>query len=180
MALLTRPQIEGALRRLGELALQHGESIELLAVGGAVMVLAYEARLATHDVDAVSLKPGLSPLVRGLVKQVAEELDWPDDWLNDGARSFLVGLSDGGVIYAAPGIIVHCPALTQLLAMKLSAWRDDVDIQDADRLLRELADLGDEDQEALWAAVEPFVVPGQELKARYAFLDLWESIYGHD
>lgn len=37
LALLTRIQIENALRRLGELALQHGESIELLAVGGAVM-----------------------------------------------------------------------------------------------------------------------------------------------
>ena len=36
MTLLTRAQIEDALRRLGELAQQHGESIELLAVGGAV------------------------------------------------------------------------------------------------------------------------------------------------
>ncbi len=28
--------------------------------------------------------------------------------------------------------------------------------------------------------IEPYVVPGQALKARYAFLDLWESIYGND
>lgn len=52
MALLTRSDIENALRRLGELALQQDESIELLAVGGAAMVLGYDARLATHDVDA--------------------------------------------------------------------------------------------------------------------------------
>jgi hypothetical protein len=121
LTLLTRVQIEAALRRLGELALQHGETIELLAVGGVVMVLAYDARLATHDVDAIALHPEAAQLTRELAKQVAEELDWPPDWLNDGAKGFLIGLSDGGVIYAAPGIVVHCPTLAQLLAMKLSA-----------------------------------------------------------
>lgn len=111
MTLLTRVQIEDALKRLGDLALQqHGESIELLAVGGAVMVLAYDARRATHDVDAVTLQPELARLVRGLAEQVAKELDWPVDWLNDGAKGFMMGLSDGGVIYAAPGTlcVTHC------------------------------------------------------------------------
>lgn len=180
MTLLTRVQIEAALRRLGELALQHGETIELLAVDGVVMVLAYDARLATHDVDAIALHPEAAQLARELARQVAEELDWPPDWLNDGAKGFLIGLSDGGVIYAAPGIVVHCPTLVQLLAMKLSAWRDDVDIQDAGLLLRALVGESEGDQETCWAMIEPFVVPGQALKARYAFLDLWESTYGND
>jgi hypothetical protein len=76
-------QIEDALKRLGILALQHGESVELLAVGGAV-------------------------------------------------------------------------------------------------LLRELIGECGDDQEVCWAMTEPFVVPSQALKARYAFLDLWESIYGNN
>lgn len=177
MALLTRVQIEDALCRLGELALQQGESIELLAVGGAVMVLAHQARLATHDVDAISLQPEQAHFIRELASQVAVELDWPTDWLNDGAKGYLMGLSEGGIIYDAPGIVVHCPAPAQLLAMKLSAWRDDVDIQDAGTLLREWVQGGDDEQEAYWTLIEPFVVPGQHLKARYAFLDLWESIY---
>jgi len=176
LALLARSDIERALRRLGELALQHGESIELLVVGGAAMVLAYDARLATHDVDAVALHPESAPLLRRLVQQVAEELHWPADWLNDGAKGFLMGWRDGGIIYTAPGIIVHCPAPEQLLAMKLAAWRDDVDIQDASRLLRELVDTPSQQLETVWAMIEPFIVPGQILKARYAFLDLWESI----
>ena len=180
MALLSRHDIENALRRLGELALQQGETIELLAVGGAAMVLAYDARLATHDVDAITLRPELARLVRMLVKQVAEELDWPTDWLNDGAKGFLMGVSDRGVIYAAPGIVVHSPTTAQMLAMKLSAWRDDVDIQDAGRLLRELIGERSEDQETFWSMTEPFVVPSQALKARYAFLDLWEATYGND
>lgn len=59
MTLLTRVQIEDALKRLGILALQHGESVELLAVGGVVMMLAYDARPSTHDVDAIVLQAGV-------------------------------------------------------------------------------------------------------------------------
>ena len=60
--------------------------------------------------------------------------------------------------------------------MKLSAWRDDVDIADARRLLAELR--GADDREQLWQSLTPFLQPGRELKARYAFDDLWEETHG--
>lgn len=71
---------------------------------------------------------------------------------------------------------MRSPGVPQLLAMKLSAWRDDVDIADARRLSEELGPA--HEQEAVWAMVQPFLVPGDELKAQYAFSDLWESVYG--
>ena len=138
------------------------------------MVLAYGARLATHDVDVFVFSPKEARIVRDFARQVALEFDWPDDWLNDGAKGFLVGISQGPVIFSAPGITVKRPSVAQLLAMKLSAWRDDVDIEDARRLLREL--IGSQDE--IWSLVEPYLVPGHELKAQYAFLDLWEDTYG--
>lgn len=55
------------------------------------------------------------------------------------------------------------------LAMKLSALRDDVDIEDA-RLL--LAHSGGE-REELWPKIEPHLVPERELKAWFAFENLW-------
>jgi hypothetical protein len=61
--------------------------------------------------------------------------------------------------------------------MKSTAWRDDVDIADARRLLEELGSKQGRDE--IWDAVQPFLVPGNELKAQYAFADLWESLYGH-
>ena len=140
------------------------------------MVLAYNARLATHDVDVFILSPKEARIARTLAQQVAQELKWPDDWLNDGAKGFLVGISKGPVIFSAPGIVVKRPEVAQLLAMKLSAWRDDVDIDDARRLLQELQG----SQSEIWQRVEPFLVPGQRLKAQYAFLDLWETTYGTD
>jgi len=59
----------------------------------------------------------------------------------------------------------------QLLAMKLSAWRDDLDIEDARLLLSQIP--GDRDR--VWKEVQPYLVPGRELKSQYAFEDLWES-----
>lgn len=75
---------------------------------------------------------------------------------------------------SAPGIEVRCPSFEQLLAMKLCAWRDDVDIADARRLLKELP--GDYNQ--TWSIVSQYLQPGSELKAMYAFDDLWEEIHG--
>lgn len=176
MATLARADILAALARLGELAEQQGQRIELLVVGGAAMVLAYNARLSTRDVDAVAVPPPEAQVLRTLVRAVASERGWADDWLNDGAKGYLIGVSRGPTVFTAPGIEVRIPSVPQLLAMKLSAWRDDVDIEDARRLLSEL----EGERDVLWQAVEPYLVPGDELKAYYAFLDLWESLHGAD
>lgn len=104
------------------------------------------------------------------------ERDWPEGWLNDAAKGYLVGLSLGPVVFSAVGIEVRRPSVAQLLAMKLSAWRDDVNIADARRLLSELR--AARRREDVWREVSPHLVPGDELKAQYAFLDLWESLYG--
>jgi hypothetical protein len=174
MATITRLEIVEALERLGQLAEAQGTKIELALVGGALMVLVYEARDSTRDVDAIILAPREASTVRELAQVVADERGWPDDWLNDGAKGFLIGLSHGPVVFSAPGIEVRSPAIAQLLAMKLSAWRDDVDIADARRLLQEMSSA----REDVWRAVEPFLVPGNELKAQYALVDLWEALYG--
>jgi hypothetical protein len=54
---LSKQEITQALQELGQLALEQGEPIELMVVGGALMVLAYDARTATKDVDALILAP---------------------------------------------------------------------------------------------------------------------------
>ncbi len=109
-----------------------------------------------------------------LANQVAEEFGWDSDWLNDGAKGYLVGLSQGPVIRSMPGLVIRRPSIEQLLAMKLCAWRDDVDIDDARTLLGELSGTTDE----IWNRVLPYLLPGRELKAKYAFADLWEQSHG--
>jgi len=178
MATFSREEIQDGLTRLGEMAQAQGLHVQLTLVGGAVMVLGYQARESTRDVDVVILSPRDAQLVRKFAKQVAEERDWPEDWLNDGAKGYMVGISDGPVLFSAPGIEARAPSLAQLLAMKLSAWRDDLDISDARRLLQEMGSGHNHDE--IWKNIEPFLVPGDELTAQYAFLDLWESLHGTD
>jgi predicted nucleotidyltransferase len=174
MAIFTRKEISEGIERLGQLAVESGIKIELILVGGALMVLRFRARESTRDVDVAILAPADAQKVRELARRVAEEHGWPDDWLNDGAKGYLIGLSSGPIVLSVPGIEVRSPSTEQLLAMKLSAWRDDVDITDASRLLEEMK--GDRDE--IWREVEPYLIPGDELKARYAYADLWEARRG--
>jgi hypothetical protein len=174
MANLTKQDVIDALTRLGQLAQKQNETIELVLVGGSLMVLLFGTRESTRDVDVLILAPPDIKRVRDMAKSVASERNWPDDWLNDAAKGFMIGLSQGPVVFSSPGIVVRRPAIEQLLAMKLSAWRDDVDIADARRLLQELPDAYNE----VWQKIVPYLQPGKQLKARYAFDDLWEALHG--
>ena len=173
MATMTREDVVASLTRLGELAAGEGKKIELVLAGGGVMVLVFGARQATRDLDVIIVPPSDPALVRRLAKVVASEHGWPEDWINDAVKGFMIGLSAGPVIHASSGIEVRRPAYEQLLAMKLCAWRDDVDIADAKRLMKEL----EGDYNEVWQIVEQYLQPGRELKARYAFDDLWEELH---
>lgn len=109
--------------------------------------------------------------VREIISEVGGELGLEKGWLNDGMKGFLHGVALGEIVLDEPGITVRALAPEQLLAMKLTAWRDDVDIEDA----RALLGLLEGEKDAVWTRVQPFLVPGRELKAQYAFEDLWET-----
>lgn len=176
MSLLSRTMILRALEALaGELeAMGTAQREEIVLAGGAALVLLYNAREATRDVDVCSTVSGGSAVLREAARRVAGTLDLPEDWLNDGAKGYLKGVLPGEVLLDRPGLLVRALEPRQLLAMKLSAWRDDVDINDARLLLPKVQG----QREEVWRAIEPFLVPGRELKARYAFEDLWESVHG--
>ena len=174
MATLTRDEIVTALRRLGTLAKAGGAKIEITLFGGALMALRYDARESTRDVDVVIKAPPDAAWVRSLAAQVAEEFGWPKDWLNDAVKGFVQNSSDSVLLLEFPGIAIRCPDPAQLLAMKLSAWRDDLDISDARRILQEMQGT----REDVLQRIQPFLIPGTELKAEYALMDLWESIHG--
>src|SRR5207247_4200355 len=87
---LTRARVIEALNLLGERALQEQVVLELCIYGGSAMMLAYNARDATRDIDAIvrPSEPG-----QRLAKAVAEELGLDESWLNDKVRLFV---SDSG------------------------------------------------------------------------------------
>ena len=108
---------------------------------------------------------------------VADELDLAGDWLNDGAKGFLTCESEGPVLHRSAGIVVRTLALPHLLALKLMAWRDDVDFRDALRILQALEEQRGVDcssPEKLLELVAAYFVPSQRMKASYALEELWE------
>jgi predicted nucleotidyltransferase len=173
--MLDQVQIEEAFRALGEEALAGGHHVELFVVGGAVMVWKFRSRLSTKDVDAVILGPAPASLVRTMIERVAVRLGWPTDWLNDGAKGYVGSDIEGELLFAAPGITVRIPPLAQMLALKLSAWRDDVDMADAETILGAMTGPCEE----VWTRVVVYLPRGQELKAQYAFEQLWETSHGN-
>ena len=172
--MLSRDDIRRALLALAVEFEGMSARCEVVVVGGAAIVLLYGAREATKDVDVLILNRADPTVVRRAVERVAGLLGLPGDWLNDAAKGYVHGLALGDVLLDEPALLVRALAPHQLLAMKLSAWRDDVDIEDARLLLTKLST----DRDEVWRLVEPHVVPGRETKAYYAFCDLWEAEHG--
>ena len=166
----SRDQILAALAALAGELREEPRQRELILAGGAAMVLLYGARESTRDVDAVVAERETLRAAR----RAAVHAGLPEDWLNDAAKGYLHGLAVGPTVFETPTLVVRVLAPHQLLAMKLCAWRDDLDIEDARVLLRSSG----ADREGVWRIVEPHLVPGRELKAKYAFDDLWEAEHG--
>lgn len=164
--------------RKGFAALEHelarrGERAEIVIAGGAALVLLFNARQTTKDVDAYFVRPE-AMRIREAAERVAEELELPEDWLNDSAKGYFVGISNGEVLHDSTSLIVRAVSTAQLLAMKLAAWRDAIDRGDARLLLSQMAGTAEE----IWKQIVPFVSPHQIDKASYAFDDLWDSLHG--
>ena len=113
-----------ALSRLGELSQAAGLRLEVSIYGGSAMLLAYDSRAATKDIDAV-----LVPREAGqrLVQAVARELSLPEDWLNSDVAQFVSPIKEEKrrlrAIEEETGLIVHVPTAKYLLAMKTLACR---------------------------------------------------------
>lgn len=120
---LNREALIKALRVVGELALEQGLELEICIYGGSAMLLAYDSRNATKDVDAV-LNP--SEAGKKLAASAARRLDLHDDWLNDDVKQFLGPDPRAGrraLDLGIPGLKVYVATAGYLLAMKTIACR---------------------------------------------------------
>jgi len=139
---LSKERILSALDALNAHLEQKGVIGELCVFGGATMILAFDARLSTRDVDAVFVPKSEVSEAAALV---AGQLDLPVSWLNDGVKGFV---SDAGELTEEgmpqwPNLRIFRPSTRYLLAMKCMASRvagydTGGDGQDILRLCKEL------------------------------------------
>jgi hypothetical protein len=121
---LTKAEIITALARLAELAQAEGVRLEMTLYGGAVMMLAYDARDMTKDVDAIVHPPEVA---RRLVARVAVERGLHDEWLNDDVKQFVSTMEAKNELplegVSGAGLRITKPTAKYLLAMKVMAAR---------------------------------------------------------
>jgi hypothetical protein len=120
--LLDRAAIEDAFRRLGDRLARRGVVADLYIFDGAAMALAYDARRATRDIDAVFKPHGV---VLDEAREVADELGLPHWWLNEQASAYVAPGGDARAprVFDHPGLRVAAASPEHLLAMKVLAAR---------------------------------------------------------
>ncbi len=143
-----RETLATAFADLGRRAWQRGRTIEIAIYGGSALVLTYDWRHATRDVDAVFEAD--KGLVLELAAEIAEDRGWPRDWLNDGVKGFLGDADQAerrhfGTFPSEdePGLRVFTASPAYLFAMKCRAMRlsgaqGAPDVGDIRQLAREL------------------------------------------
>jgi len=119
---LERAAIIKAFQEMSDELGRRGTTGELCLFGGAVMVLAFAARVSTKDVDAL-FQP--THTMREIVRHVGETSDFPENWLNDAAKSFVSARHETimGNLPQFPHLRLTMPTPEYLLAMKCMASR---------------------------------------------------------
>ena len=126
---LTAAAIRDLFARLNDELADEGSEGELYLVGGAVMCLAFDARDATHDVDAV-FKP--AAVIRQAAARVARDAGVPEDWLNDAVKGFLGERAAFDPFLELSHLRVFVAQPEYLLALKCAAMRLGPETHDLD------------------------------------------------
>jgi len=119
---LTKADILAALTALNNQLVKRGTTAEICLYGGTSMVLAFNARLSTKDVDAV-FHP--KDIVRKIAEAIAQDLDIQPDWINDGVKGFLSpkGKFTSNQLPQFSNLQITRPTAKYLFAMKCMAAR---------------------------------------------------------
>lgn len=122
-ATLTRAEILDALQEVNEILRQKEIRGEICVFGGTAMILAFDARESTRDVDAV-FRPARE--IREAARQTAATKGLEEHWLNDGVKGFLSSSGEFQELGHLPEfshLQIIAPAPEYLLAMKCMAAR---------------------------------------------------------
>jgi predicted nucleotidyltransferase len=156
-----RIAVERALTKLGRKAFEAGRTVEIAIYGGSALLLTLNREINTGDVDAVFEKD--KTFIRKLAAEMAEELGWDENWLNDGVKGWLSARDADPDVKALfktypsedePGLRVFTAKPEYLFAMKSRAMRvggveTSSDINDIKLLARKIGIRNSEDALAL-------------------------------
>lgn len=179
MATFDRERVREAFGLLGEDLARRGLFVEIAVYGGIAIMLQFDWRRGTEDVDALVRSGFDEALLAPSVQAVAERMNLPGNWLNDAVGMFTPlrepeGLFEHGGTYppgAKPGLRAFLASPAYLLALKLGALaspdRGDRDLRDARSLAQHLGMASEDELAALYESVFD-EEPARTARARFA------------
>ena len=143
--MFSKQEILEALNDIAETALKQNKTIEIGIYGGSAIVLSWEFRKSTMDVDVVIYND--VGYLKDIAHQIAQERNLPEDWLSDSVKGFLSNKEERQLFLELPensetkGLRVFTPTPEYLLAMKCMAMRigdleNSSDIEDIKNLIQ--------------------------------------------
>lgn len=132
---MTSEEIEKYLSEINDDLAEQEIIGEICIYGGAAMCLAFKARPATKDVDAI-FEPVKN--LRGAIWRIAEKYGLNESWLNLAVKIFVVE-HEKKILFDFSNLKVYVPVADYLLAMKILALRaESFDAADVEFLIESL------------------------------------------
>ena len=143
---------------------------EVSLFGGAVMCLAFQARPATKDVDAI-FRPVAE--IRRAIEIIADRHSIPANWMNDAVKGYWAEHRER-VLIDMPNLTVFVPEPDYLLAMKAIAARGGT--YDREDVLKLIEVTGLNSAEEVFAIIEKYY-PKNQIKpgTQYFIEELFEK-----
>lgn len=127
---LDRQALQRALDGLSRHLAERDVRAHVYVVGGAAMVLAHGSARLTRDIDALAIDR--RDEVLAAAEEVADEHGLAPNWLNDAVRTAQWPtprqMGRTSVVYDSPHLVVTGASAEQLLAMKIRAGREDIEL----------------------------------------------------
>ncbi len=132
---LNRAEMESALAELADHLNARNVKAKIYLVGGAVMVLAFDARFTTADIDG-AMYP--TDDVFAVAAEIGERRDLGDEWLNNSASQFIPVFKEPNwqPILKSGNVEIVAADERSMLAMKMRASRGSRDRLDINFLVK--------------------------------------------
>lgn len=175
MTNLSKKQILQYLEELSVAMARKNLKGEILLFGGAAMVLAFNARPSTKDVDAVFLP---KKEIYAISKEIANKHHLSEEWLNDSVKGFITSDSfQQNLFVRYSNLSVYIPEPQYLLAMKCMSMRIGVESSDIDDIKTLLEHLKIKKAEDVFKLIEKYY-PQNKIpqKTFYAIDDILKKL----
>jgi hypothetical protein len=178
MTQLNQTDIVRALEDLSNRLGKKGVRGEICLFGGTAMILAFQARQSTRDIDAVFAP---TSVIRDLVAEIGREQGYADGWFNDGVKGFLSSQHDvtAANLPQFEHLQVVMPVPEYLFAMKCMAARVGMGDQDGADCSFLAKHLGlNTAKDAFWLVEKYYPVGQIQPRTQYFIESMFEKLSG--